>query len=86
MAGGPYLRQWAAWRRLPQANPNPHPNPDPAQVYHASSWASTQQLSELFRQGVATNDLRHIGLTVHCFDDTEVTLTPNPGPNPNPKT
>jgi len=41
-------------------------------VYHASSWASTQQLSELFRQGVATNDLRHIGLTVHCFDDTEV--------------
>jgi len=52
----------------PAAPPMPAPPPT---VYHMSSWANTEQLSNLFRQGIATNDLRHIGLTVHCFDDTE---------------
>ena len=36
-----------------------------------SHWSDIDLLTKMFKQGNASNDLRKIGLTIHCFDDTE---------------
>ena len=40
-----------------------------------SRW-TLEQLSNLFRSGVPSNDLEKVGLTVHCFDNTEDEAAP----------
>ena len=39
--------------------------------YRMTHWASQQALNHLFKQGEPSSDLEKVGLTVHCFDDTE---------------
>ena len=50
-----------------------------------SKWASEDLLSEAFFNGQPKKHLADVGLTVHCFDDTESIVPSIPGSNSTPE-